>query len=141
MGLNAYLQISDVREYLMDRSVEDNYDGDLAFSDAEIEVAMRTTAREYNGIEPYVASAQPDKLSGQTNMFLDGIIAHLYTMAQARDIRNDVEYNAGGVTSQATQRKINYYQQKIGEHRKLFRTAAQQFKGHINMRRGYGRIG
>lgn len=141
MSLDHYITLEDVRQYLMDRTAEDNLDGDLAFSDQEIETAMKAAAREYNGIDPLTDYVEPSCLPARTNMFFDGILTHLYIMARGRDMRNDVMYQAGGVASSETQARIGHYNRLIEEHRRAFRTTAQKIKGTRNISRGYGAIG
>jgi len=141
MSMNHYVTIDDIRHYVLDRSAEDNLDEDLEFSDPDVETAMKAAAREYNGIDPFTDCVEPNRLPANTNIFFDGIIAHLYTMKMHQDMRNDVEYQAGGVASSETQRRITHFRDLVKYHRELFRTTAQKIKANRNIHRGYGAIG
>lgn len=136
------ITIEDVRNYIWDRSIEDNQlELDLAFSDAEIVDAMKRAAREYNSIPPLVGNADPACLDGTTNLFLDAIALHLYISRMSNMQRNDIDYTAGGVTVEMEKRQIDYMKEMIPFHRDRFLAAAEAQKNRINIRRGMRRIG
>lgn len=137
MTPSPYITIEDVRHYMMDRTPDDN-GVDLEYSNDEIRQAMIRAARDYNSLPPRVSDADPDRLSARTNMFLDAIAAQLYTATLAKLTRNDIDYTAGGVSTNINAKRIMHLRELIQTHRNLFREAAQQEKIAINLDDAYG---
>ena len=137
-----YITVEDVRLYILDRTLEDNdLDKDLAFSDPEIISAMERAAREYRSITPYVGGADASCLSKETNMFLDAITQQLYIAEINRASRNDIDYDAGGVTTNLEAKRIEHFRRLSSEHGERFREAAKALKIFQNWRAGFGKIG
>jgi hypothetical protein len=135
-----YLTVEDVRDYIMDRTLEDNeLELDLVFTDEEIRKAMTRAAREYNSLPPLgVSSVTPEFLPNDTNMFLDGTVAQLYMARRAKLARNDVDYQAGNITTNIVQKQIAHLTQMTLQHRELFREAATTHKLAININNAWG---
>jgi hypothetical protein len=142
MASNTYITVDDIRLYILDRSIDDNdFDQDLSFSDEEILNAMARAAREYNSIPPYVNGARADCLPKDTNMFFDATVQQLYIAELNRAMRNDIDYDAGGVVTSMEAKRIKNLQQLAQEHGERFREAARNRKIFINFSDGYGQIG
>ena len=142
MASNNYLTVDDIRLYILDRSVADNdLDRDLSFSNDEIFAAMERAAREYNSLPPFVNSARAACLPKDTNMFLDGVVQQLYIAWLNRAMRNDIDYDAGGVVTSLEAKRIKHMQQLAQDHGERFREAARNRKVFLNMSEGYGPIG
>jgi len=123
-----------VRMFIMDRTIDDNdLLLDLAYNDKEIENAMVRAAREYNGIPPFCSYADPDTLDGTTNMFLDGIAAQLYISSLSKLMRNDIDYNSGGVTTNIVAKRIDHLKELIKIHQERFTQVAGDIKKGINI--------
>ena len=136
------ITVEDVRHYLLDNSPEDNdLLVDLAFSDTEIKQAMQRAARDYNSVPPRVNNADPDCLDATTNMFLDGIAKHLYIAELSRSTRNDLDYTAGGVTTNIEQKRIEHLKTLIKMHGDFFLEAAHNTKLLINIEDAFGQVG
>lgn len=134
----------DVRAYIKDRAEGDNplFSGDLRFSSEEIAQAMRTAAREYNSLPPLgVSTVSPDRLPGDTNVFLDGITAALLRTALVNEAANDLQVQAGNVTVQVGATQIGHLKTLIPMFDERFRTAATNIKVGINLSHAYGSIG
>jgi hypothetical protein len=140
--VSAFITIEDVRNFIWDRSSEDNQiELDLAFSDDEIRDAMRRAAREYNSVPPYVSHADPAKLEADTNIFLDAIAMQLYISRISRMQRNDIDYTAGGMQVELEKKQIGYMKEMIPFHKERFLDAAKAQKVFRNLRRAFGRVG
>lgn len=129
MSNSHYITAEDVRNFVLDRSAQDNpIQMDLVFSEAEIDDAMRRSAREFNSIRPYVITVYPDKLPGDTNIFLDAIAEQLYISRMSKLMRQDFDYEAGGVGVNQVKTEINHLVSLIKLHSERWRDAAQQIK-------------
>lgn len=139
----GYLTHDDVRNFMLDRSIEDNLiDRDLAFSDEEIADAMRRCARDYNAIPPYgVSGARGDRLPGNSTLFLYGVAKQLYLSALQKLMRNDIDYTAGNVTTSLTAKRIEHYTNLVKLMDTEFKTIALAVKKNINIRKFMGKIG
>lgn len=124
--------------FILDRSIDDNdLILDLAYDDAEISNAMVRAAREYNGIPPLCSYADPDTLCADTNMFLDGIAAQLYLSTLSKLMRNDIDYNSGGVTTNIVAKRIGHLKELIKLHQDRFMEAVSNQKKFINIGNGF----
>jgi len=138
MARNPYITIEDVRLFILDRTIDDNdLILDLAYDDSEISNAMVRAAREYNGIPPLCSFADPDALSADTNMFLDGIAAQLYISTLSKLMRNDIDYNSGGVTTNIVAKRIGHLKELIKLHQDRFMQTASDHKKFINIGQGF----
>lgn len=129
------ISVEDVRSYVLDHTVEDNdLVLDLAFSNEEIEDAMKRAARAYNSIPPLnIARVEWNNLPDDTNIFLDATVEQLYITLLAKLIRNDIDYTAGGVTTNLVAKRISHLREHIKEHRALWQQAAGDLKKTANI--------
>ena len=138
MHQHPYITVEDVRLFIVDRSIEDNdLLMDLAYDDAEISNAMVRAAREYNGIPPLCSYVDPDALDATTNMFLDAIASQLYLSTMSKLMRNDIDYNSGGVTTNIVAKRIGHLKELIQIHQTRFQQAASDHKKFINISQGF----
>jgi len=142
MASNTYITVDDIRLYILDRSIEDNpLDKDLSFSDEEILAAMERAARAYNGFPPYVDAVTPDCLPKHDNTFFDAVVQQLYIGEIARISRNDIDYEAGGVSTNLETKRIAHLRRMAAEHGELWRESARQRKVFKNWRDAFGSLG
>lgn len=131
-----------VREYVRDRTIMDNDSFvDLSFSNADIQAAMRTTARMYNGIPPYVNSVRPDNLPDHDNTFFDGIAAALYRGEIMRLSSQDFDYSGGSVQVNHVGKRIEHFKRIEAEATQRFMEAASNRKRIVNLHQSLGAVG
>lgn len=101
----------EVRHYIADNDTRAGVFGqlDYEFSPEQIAAAMRSAAREYNGIPPYVSRVSPDRLPADDNTFFDGIAYFLYMRAMQLEQLRDVPYEAGNVKVDIAARRIQHF--------------------------------
>ena len=139
MAANPFITVEDVRHFMMDRTTDDNdLLVDLAYSDDEIKQAMVRAARDFNSVPPLVVTANPEYLDAQTNLFLDGIAKHLYMASMSKSMRNDMDYTAGGVSTNIEQKRIEHMKFLIQMHDQRFKEMATTYKVAINIAEGFG---
>lgn len=132
----------DVRMYLLDRTVDDHLVlPDIAFTPEEIAFAMKTAARRYNSIRPYVDYVQPDNLPDATNLFLDGIAGALFDMKKTNASLNDVEYNAGNVSANVQGNLLKAAEASAAFFNERFTREASELKISRNLQHAFGQIG
>jgi hypothetical protein len=142
MSNNHKITEEDVRNYVLDRTIEDNeLEMDLTFSSEEIADAMRRCARSYNSITPMVSFVDADCLSSDTNVFLDGVVAQLYISRMSKLMRNDVDYTAGNVGVNIVEKQIKHLGEMAKYHKAEFITAAKAIKCTINTMNAWGQLG
>jgi uncharacterized protein YfaT (DUF1175 family) len=132
------LTTEDIRNFLLDRSVEDNdLELDVAFSDDEIRDAMKRAARAYNSIPPFVNVVTPNALPGDSNIFLHATAEQLMISLLSKLRRNDVDYTAGGVGTNLVAKRIAHLQNEIKEHREMWQKEATDTKLYMNINACY----
>lgn len=132
----------DVRLYLLDRTVADHLVlPDIAFTTEEIEFAMKTAARRYNSIRPYIDYAEHDNLMDTTNLFLDGIAGALFDMKRSNAALNDVDYAAGGVTANVQGNLLKNAEAAAAFFNERFQKEASELKIARNLQHAFGQIG
>lgn len=134
------ISIGDIREYVMDRSADDNpLIDDMEFSDEEIERAMKMATRAYNSFPPvgHLINYE-DGLPDDTNIFFAATAEYLYRALSSRLRRSDFEYKGGNVTVDEYSRKIAHLQLMIREERDAWQTEASYLKKTRNVRGFYG---
>ena len=132
----------DVRMYLLDRTVDDHLVlPDIAFSPEEIAFAMKTAARRYNSIRPYIDYVQSDNLPDITNLFLDGISGALFDMKRVNAGLNDMEYAAGNVTANIQGNLAKNAEGVAAFFNERFTREATELKVARNLQYAYGQIG
>ena len=136
------IAIADVRDDMLDRTAADHLVlTDLAFTDADIEWAMKAAARNFNSITPLVAYAVWDALPDDTNIFFDGIAAALYRRWKGNVAVNDMDYSAGGLNASVQGNLMKNLDRVEKEADERFRTAAKDLKIVMNIRSAFGQIG
>ena len=138
--------IDDVRRFVLDRMLDDNeIDLELFFTDAEIVTARRLAVAFYNEIPPYVenialTSCNEDCLPAPI-MFLNGIAHQLYLAKLQKLQKEDVDYQAGGMTVNIIKKRIAYITSNIKGFKDEFQNLAVSRKTHINYSSAFGRVG
>ncbi len=136
------MTIQDVRDWLLDRSAADNLlDCDLTFTDPEIVAAMRSAAREFNSIPPYIQNVSADCLPMDTNLFLDAVVYFLYNSKIANWARNAVTFEAGGVKASPDEDRMKRLIPLRDMHYERFRETAGTIKHYNNLRQSWGVVG
>jgi hypothetical protein len=137
----SILTEQDVRNEAADRfPAQHSLHSDILFSSADIADAMRSAARQYNSIQPLVDSVDPSRLPGDSNIFLDGVVAALYRRLRNSEALNELSYSAGNVNVVGGTLKQNM-EKLAKEYEERFVSAATQRKVSINISRAFGRIG
>lgn len=138
-GNGGYLTDVDVRIWLRDNDPEANLLlDDFEFSSEEIRTAMTLTADYWNETPPSVGSYDYDKFPYRFAL-LRGTAANLLFMGAHRFRRNQLNYNAGGLTVDDQ----NKYQQYDAAGARLWDEYKQwvaQTKKSINAEQGWGTI-
>jgi len=138
--------IDDVRRFVLDRMLDDNeIDLELFFTDVEIVTARRLAVAFYNEIPPYVenislTSCNEDCLPAPI-MFLNGIAHQLYLAKLQKLQKEDVDYQAGGMTVNIIKKRIAYITSNIKGFKDEFQNLAVSRKTHINYSSAFGRVG
>lgn len=130
----------EIRLFLLDRSIEDNpVDLDLSFSSEEIQQAEKNAVRHFNMMLPHSIMAEGQIPSVLIHLF--GTAYYLYLTKILNLCRNDVDYQAGGMTVDITKRKLANYQGVAAQMRGEFESSAKQLKVSINTHAYMGRVG
>lgn len=139
----GFISKQDVRQYMLDRTADDNpLLLDLAYTDEDITAAMKAAAREFNSIPPlFVRNFDADSLPDDTNIFFDGIACALLRMQLFQKTRNDIQHQAGNVTAAVDAAHINHIRQLIPMFDERFRRAAGDYLLAINVNNGFGSVG
>lgn len=134
----SFLNIEEVRHFVMDRTVEDNdLDLDLSFTDEEITQAMERAARSFNSMPPHIMRVEWNRLPLDTNIFLYATAEHLYRAALGKLRRNDIDYNAGGVATNLAAKRIGHFEKMISEYNQLWTSEAKSIKIAANLSRAF----
>ncbi len=140
--MRGYITEADVRNFILDRSIEDNeLQLDLTYSSEEIGDAMMRAGRDYNSTPPFVDSVSPGALPGDTNLFLYGTAYHLYLSRISKLSRNDIDYTAGNVGTNPVAKQIAHMKDLAKLMKDEFTLLAQQIKVSINVSNTFGSIG
>ena len=138
--------IADIRRFVLDRMIDDNeIDLELFFGDDEIITARRLAVAYYNEFPPYVerialSDCNQDCLPAPV-MFLNGIAYQLYLAKLQKLHKEDVDYQAGGMTVNIIKKRIAYITSTIKEFKTEFENLASSRKTHINYLSAFGRVG
>lgn len=136
---SPYVTVQMVRDYLLDRSIEDNeLEMDLAYTDQEILQAMQRAAREFNVLPPLTLSVDYRQLPTDTNIFLQATAEQIFKSQIHKLRRNDFDYAAGGVASNLVQKRIQHYAEAVREERSLWQQSARNLKVIKNMNMAWG---
>lgn len=138
--------IDDVRRFVLDRMIDDNeIDLELFFSDLEIITARRLAVAYYNEFPPYVdrlelSECNQDCLPAPL-MFLNGIAYQLYMAKLQKLHKEDVDYQAGGMTVNIVKKRIAYITSNLKVFKTEFENLASSRKTHINYMSAFGQVG
>lgn len=126
----------------MDRTYDDHLVLiDLAFTDVDIEWAMKACARKFNSIKPIFYSIDPEKMPMSTSTFLDGC-AWALLRRWARNARmNDIDYQAGGVSASVQGKLIKNLSDEVAKLEQDFVSSSMDLKMTANIRDAFGQIG
>lgn len=139
MNLRSTLTPDDIRHFIWDRAVEDNLvEFDLAYSDEEIKNAMEYAVFSYNDIAPiFITHNGTINNIPRKGFFIHGIIYHLYLSKMAKETRNDITYDAGGVKVDFNKTLIGHLQALVKFHKQEFEVGAKTFKVAANLQEGF----
>lgn len=138
---NSAFTVEDVRHFIYDRVASDSpVLMDLAFSNEEIQNAMRFCCISYNSILPYVENITPDRIPNNI-AFIHGIIYHLYLAKWGQLIRQDLDYTAGNTSVEHVKRWIAHLEAGMKLHKAEFDKAAKDRKIAKNLESAYGCVG
>ena len=138
----SYITVADVREDMMDRTAEDHLVlTDLAFTDADIEWAMRSCARKFNSIRPLGFDVTETTLPRNSSVFFDGIAWALYRRWHANVSVNDLDYSAGGVNASVQGSLLKNLAALKDKLEQEFIEYATHLKVTVNLEGAWGQIG
>lgn len=138
----SFITVADVREDMMDRVAEDHLVlVDLAFTDPDIEWAMRTCARRFNSIRPLGFNVTEDKLPRNSSVFFDGIALALVRRWHRNVSMNDYNYAAGGVNANVQGSLLKNLEALRDKLEQEFTEYATHLKVTANLDGAWGNIG
>lgn len=130
--------LEDIRHFLMDRSAADNdLLLDVQFTDEEINRAIERCVMHYNEVPPQCDPVHVSNVP-RTYMFITGVAYHLSLSLMLKLMRNDVDYNAGGVQVEIDKRRIEHLKEIVPALKGDFMDLAQSRKRSINIEGAYG---
>jgi len=127
------LNIAEVRLWSRDNSPDDNYLLDeVEYKDAEIIAAIRRAVDVFNSLSPVL----PQKLLTVNNFpfrsqWIDATIGYLMEIAALNKLRNDMNYNAGGLSID-DRRKWGDYMAVAKQKQQEFKELATLIKAQMN---------
>lgn len=140
--MGHFITIPDVREDMLDRMADDHLVlADLAFTDPDIEWAMKAAARKFNSIRPRVLTVTWDKMRLDSSVLMDGVAWALIRRWHRNVSMNDYDYEAGGVTANVQGSLRKNLEKLRDDLEKEFIQGATDWKIEINLGNGYGVIG
>ena len=138
----TYITVADMRDEMLDRVAADHLVlPDLAFTDSDIEWAMKACARKFNSLSPMVMTVTWDKLPFDTSVFADGVAWALLRRWHRNVSMNDYDYSADGVNANvqgSLLRNLEKLQDKLEAE---FVESSIALKLHLNLESAYGQIG
>lgn len=138
----SYITIADVRDDLMDRTADDHLVlGELAFTDEDIEWAMKWCARKYNSIRPVFMTIHWEALPSDTVTFFDGIALALYRRKLGNVSLNDFDYNAGSMSANVKSNLLRNLGALVQRLNQEFIEAVTSIKITANANQAWGQIG
>lgn len=138
----SFLTVEDVREDMMDRAAEDHLVlADLAFTDDDVKWAMKSCARKFNSLQPFVVSVTWDTLPERTSVFLDGTAWALLRRMHRNAAMNDMDYQAGNVTANVQGKLVANLDAMVKDLERQFVESATNLKITINIGEAFGPIG
>lgn len=132
------LWVAHLRHFMMDRNLGDNdLLMDLQFSDDEIGFAMERMVDHYNGLPPRCENLSVQSLPREFFVYA-GVGYHLHLALMMKLMRNDVDYNAGGIAVEVTKRRIDHLKTLLPLLKEEFTELACLRKRTINVEDAYG---
>ena len=140
--MSNFITIPDVREDMLDRMAEDHLVlADLAFTNDDIEWAMKAAARKFNSIPPMVAWVEWNKMPLNSSVFMDGVAWALIRRWHRNVAMNDYDYNSGNVQANVQGSLLRNLGQLRDKLEQEFIKYATDLKLSINLENAYGNIG
>jgi len=134
------VRISDVREALKDRAIQDNFlIDDIEFSNAQILWATFKVVETYNNALPPVGTIYSGSDFAFRSQAIDAVVAELLLIAARNYSRNSLQYSAGNVTIHDKER-AKAYLALGGQMSAEFKAWATQIKIGINISAASGAV-
>lgn len=111
-------------------------EGNLESSAALIALAMRLTVTDFNSVVP-VTSFDVGTFPNDT-VLLYGTLHHLANSEAARQLRNQVNFNAQGMSNTGIDDKFQQYNTLATYYKQLFDIRAKEYKTFINSEQAWG---
>lgn len=133
MNVN-YLTIEYIREELQDRTPLDNViEVDQFFTDKDILHAMSRAAASYNSMAPIGVDVVSEQyLPKNTDVFIQAVIANLYSAAINKLARNLISWRTGDTTVDVDKTRMQAFTQLQQQLDQQWKTAAKQRKMAFN---------
>jgi hypothetical protein len=130
------LTASDIRTYVKDKE-EFNVllEGELQSDNALIELAMRMTVSDFNGMAP-ISSAILENFPNDS-VLLYGTLYHLANGEAEKQLRNNVNFSAQGMQASIDD-KFSSYTALAQFYKQLFEQRAKELKHAMNMAEAWG---
>jgi hypothetical protein len=140
MAYPRYLTIELIRQELQDRTPADNtIDCDLFFTDEDILHAMDRAAAKYNALAPIgIDVKSPKNLPANTSIFLDAVLACLYSAAIHKLSRNLMTWRTGDSTIELEKSRLEAFSVLKKEAEQAWKEAAKDRKMEINRQLAWG---
>lgn len=140
--MSTPITVQDIRDWMFDRTLDDNeYWGDLVFTDEEITKAMKHAVRSFMMVPPIIpTSVNPAALPSHTPLFFDATVEALYKMKRHSLGRNRFKYEAGNVSVNDSELQLEFLDRAIKEIGASWRQEAQFLKSQINVSGFYGQV-
>lgn len=125
---------------MQDRDPGDNtIDCDLFFSDDEILHAMDRCAASYNAVAPLgVDPVHGRALPADTELFMDGVLMHLYKSGRQKLARNLMNWSTGNTTVELEKSRMEAFSILQKELEASFKEEAKDRKMAINRSLAWG---
>jgi hypothetical protein len=107
---------------------------DLEFTPEDIADAKVRAAEAFNELPPLISSVTENNLGGKL-FFKYGVAHQLYLTALMKWQRSDIDFSAGGVTTNMVQKRIDHIKSNLPMFKSEFVTGARTLKATINHRR------
>jgi hypothetical protein len=111
-------------------------EGGLESSEDLISLAMRLTVNEFNTVIP-VTSFEVSTFPNDS-ILLFGTLHHLANSEAERQLRNQVNFNAQGMTNTGIDDKFQQYNALALYYKQLFDVRVKEYKAFINTEQAWG---
>jgi hypothetical protein len=132
--------IAEVRLHLRDSGPSESYLlENLMFDDAEIALATTRPVMYWNEVPPPLSPMYNTQTFPYRYHWLEGICANLFMMVAEQYRRNQLDYQAGGMTVNDQNKEANY--ERAGQARwQAYREWVRATKASINLESCYGEV-